>query len=105
MSGASRVGARGSGAALETRPLPGREAGRALEAAERLRALPRHFLLVASHDFAIAEVDSAGRVLGARSLIGKHPQAEGIALAPRGELVISDEGTTGPGRITVYACR
>jgi len=64
-----------------------------------------HYLLVAGPERAIAEVDRSGRVLGSWSLRGKHPQVEGIAVTPSGDVLISDEGVKGPGTVTVYACR
>jgi len=64
-----------------------------------------HYLMVAGPDRAIAEIDRSGRVLGAWPLRGKHSQAEGIAVTPAGDVLVSDEGVPGPGTVTVYACR
>ncbi|MFN0181767.1 MAG: hypothetical protein ACKVZ0_23410 [Gemmatimonadales bacterium] len=73
-------------------------------------AIERHpvtgqYWLLASADQAFAVVDGAGRVLETGRLAKRHRQPEGLAIAPNGHLLISDEGAKGPGTITTYACR
>ncbi len=61
-----------------------------------------HFLLLSSKSFCIIEVSAKGEVIGSVSLPKKlHPQPEGIAMLPGGELLISDEGKK-TGRLTLY---
>ena len=63
-----------------------------------------HLVLVAGPDHRVAEVDVDGRVVAVGDLdAARHPQAEGIAFTPDGQLVIADEGRRSGARITVYA--
>lgn len=65
-----------------------------------------HFLLMTSADNAIAELDSAGVVLGAiRIRRGEHRQPEGLAFDPDGALVISDEGANGVATVSIYKAK
>jgi uncharacterized protein YjiK len=74
-------------------------------------AMVRHprtgtYLLLAGPEHAVAEVDSAGRVLGGGKLDGKHHrQPEGIAVGPDLTLYISDEGAGKDATLTAYAWR
>jgi hypothetical protein len=74
-------------------------------------AIARHprtgtWLLLAGPQSAYAEVDGTGRVLGGGSLGRKrHPQPEGIAVAPDLTLLVSDEGGKDAATITAYAYR
>lgn len=65
-----------------------------------------HYLLVSSLDHALLEVTPAGDVVGSHPLPAhRHPQPEGIAVAPSGNLLIADEGRgKHPGTLTTYAC-
>ena len=64
------------------------------------------FLLLAGPQSAYAEVDARGQVLGGGSFDKKrHPQPEGIAVAPDLRLLISDEGAKRAATITAYAYR
>ncbi len=58
--------------------------------------------IVAARQTTLLEIDRAGNLLGARTLVG-HPQPEGIAVMPDGSIVIADEGKKGSGFITRYA--
>lgn len=64
-----------------------------------------HYWLLASADQAFAVIDPAGRVLETGRLGKRHRQPEGLAIAPNGNLLISDEGADGPGAVTIYGCR
>lgn len=65
-----------------------------------------NFLLMTSADNAIAELDTSGAILGAiRLRRGEHRQPEGLAFAPDGSLVISDEGAGGVATLSVYRLR
>jgi uncharacterized protein YjiK len=60
------------------------------------------FLIVAAQENLLVEVAAGGRILGVRSLPrGRHPQAEGVAVLPNGDLLVSDE-RRGGGLLTVY---
>jgi hypothetical protein len=74
-------------------------------------AITRHprtgtFLLLAGPQSAYAEVDARGRVLGGGAFDRKrHPQPEGLAVAPDLTLLVSDEGAKHAATITGYAYR
>jgi hypothetical protein len=74
-------------------------------------AIVRHprtgtYLLVAGPQRAFAEVSSSGEVLGGGVMDkSRHPQPEGLAVAPDLTLLVSDEGAGGPGAIAGYAYR
>jgi len=74
-------------------------------------AIARHprtstWLLLAGPQSAYAEVDGTGRVLGGGALNRKrHPQPEGLAVAPDLTLLVSDEGGKDAATITGYAYR
>lgn len=60
-------------------------------------------LLLSGRDDAIVEVDQGGRVVAAVELRGgRHPQSEGIAIAPDGGMYISDERNGKEPRLTRY---
>jgi uncharacterized protein YjiK len=64
------------------------------------------WLLLAGPQSAYAEVDARGRVLGGGALDRRrHPQPEGLAVAPDLSLLISDEGAKRAATITAYAYR
>ncbi len=71
-------------------------------------AIVRHprtgtYLLVAGPQRAFAEVSARGEVLGGGLLDkGRHPQPEGLAIAPDLTLLISDEAAGGQASITGY---
>lgn len=60
--------------------------------------------LVAARERALLHFDRNGQLLAAIDLgsLGKHRQAEGIALLPDGRLAIADEGDGKRARLTVY---
>jgi hypothetical protein len=60
--------------------------------------------LVAARERALLNFDRAGQLRSAIDLseLGKHRQAEGIALLPGGRLAIADEGDGKRARLTVY---
>ncbi len=64
-----------------------------------------HLVLVAARQRALAELDSDGTLLSAFVLAGhhRHPQMEGIAISPAGDLLVADEGKGKRGRLSVYA--
>lgn len=74
-------------------------------------ALVRHprtgtYIMVAGPQHAYAEIDSSGKVLGGGTLVERrHPQPEGLAIAPDLTLHISDEAAKGTAAITSYAYR
>jgi hypothetical protein len=73
--------------------------------ASELLRLPSgdRFLVLAGREHAIVEIGADGEVIaGARLHRRDHPQAEGLALAPDGSLLVADEGGSGRGTITVY---
>lgn len=62
-----------------------------------------HYLLLTSADNAIAELDSTGTILGSlRIRRGEHQQPEGLAFAPDGSLLVSDEADKGVATVSVY---
>ena len=62
-----------------------------------------HYLLLSGREHAIAEITPAGAVVAVAHLRRRdHRQAEGLAFAPDGSLLISDEGAGRRGTITVY---
>ena len=62
-----------------------------------------HYLVLSGREHAIAEITPAGAVVAVAHLRrGDHRQAEGLAFAPDGALLISDEGAGRHGTITVY---
>jgi len=65
-----------------------------------------HYLAVAGIDHAVVELslDGGGKVLSAGRLGRHHPQAEGVAVAVDGTVLVSDEGGKAAARLTVYAC-
>jgi uncharacterized protein YjiK len=64
-----------------------------------------HFLAIAGLTRAVVELSSEGAVIGTGSLGAHHRQAEGVAIAKDGTVLISDEGGKGAGRLAVYACK
>ncbi len=65
-----------------------------------------HYLVLSGREHAIAEITSAGNVVAvARLRRADHRQAEGLAFAPDGSLLISDEGAGRRGAVTVYRRR
>src|ERR1043166_7023581 len=63
-----------------------------------------HYLAIAGINRMAIELTPEGRLVGAGALGKHHPQAEGVAVAKGGTIVVSDEGGHGPGHLTVYAC-
>ena len=62
-----------------------------------------NYFVVAARQAAIAEVTPAGQVLDVRRFEAPwHRQAEGIAFAPDGALIVADEGGRARGTLTVY---
>lgn len=65
-----------------------------------------HYLVLSGREHAIAEITSTGNVVAvARLRRADHRQAEGLAFAPDGSLLISDEGAGRRGAVTVYRRR
>ena len=62
-----------------------------------------NYFVVAARQAAIAEVTPGGQVLGVRRFEAPwHRQAEGIAFAPDGALIVADEGGRARATLTVY---
>jgi hypothetical protein len=62
-----------------------------------------HYLLVAGPEKTWIELGPGGEVLaGGRLDQRRHPQPEGLAFAPNGELLVSDEAAGGTAAIAVY---
>lgn len=59
-------------------------------------------LLLSARDGALAELGADGVVLAARALGRGHVQAEGVAVAPDGALLIADEGAGGRALLSRY---
>ena len=64
------------------------------------------FLVLAGREHAIVELSTAGQVVARAHLRRRdHPQAEGLAFAPDGSLLVADEGGNGRGTLSVYRPR
>ncbi len=63
-----------------------------------------NLLLVAAREQALIELEGDGKFIAARrlELPRRHPQAEGIELAPDGRLILADEGGKSRARLSVY---
>ena len=61
-----------------------------------------NFVLVAAQEQALIELTPAGGVVFARTLVGRHPQAEGVAITRDHILIISDESVGSAATITLY---
>jgi hypothetical protein len=59
-------------------------------------------VLVAAKQKALVMLTPAGTVVFSRSLGGRHPQAEGIAITRDHILIIADEATNSAATITLY---
>jgi uncharacterized protein YjiK len=64
-----------------------------------------NYVLLGSHEKAIAVITPAGDVVRAASLPFGHNQAEGVAITRDGILIVSDEATQTPAHITLYRWR
>jgi uncharacterized protein YjiK len=64
--------------------------------------LTGNYVLVASLEKALISITPAGALVFARPLPASHPQPEGVAITKDGILMVSDEGGTGLGSITLY---
>jgi hypothetical protein len=64
-----------------------------------------HLLLLSASPPALIELDATGTPRGYARLTSRHAQAEGLAIAPNGDLYVSDEGGNGPGLLSLYRCR
>ncbi|HEX7024907.1 MAG TPA: hypothetical protein VF187_08825, partial [Gemmatimonadales bacterium] len=61
-----------------------------------------NYVMVAAPQKALIEITPAGAVVFARSLPGRHAQAEGVAITRDGVLIVSDEALRLPASITLY---
>ena len=65
-----------------------------------------HYLVLSARESAIAEITRYGEVVAVASLRrGDHRQAEGLALAGDGSLLVADEGAGRRGSVTAYRRR
>jgi uncharacterized protein YjiK len=62
------------------------------------------YLAIAGINRMAMELTAEGRIVGAGFLGKHHPQAEGVAVARDGTILVSDEGRQGPAHLAVYAC-
>jgi uncharacterized protein YjiK len=62
------------------------------------------YLAIAGLNRMAVELTADGRIVGAGFLGKHHPQAEGVAVARDGTILVSDEGVRGPAHLAVYAC-
>jgi len=76
--------------------------GRADPSGIERHPLTGNFLLLSATGTCIVELSPTGEIIDhVRLARSAHPQAEGIAVLPSGDLAISDEGPT-HGRLTIY---
>jgi hypothetical protein len=61
-------------------------------------------VLITSADQGVAIATGDGKIIGSRALGRGHPQPEGLAIAVDGTIYLADEGTKGPGMVSVYRC-
>lgn len=61
-----------------------------------------NYVFVAAQEKALVALTPDGAIVFSRSLAGKHPQAEGLAITRDGILIISDESVTAEATITLY---
>jgi uncharacterized protein YjiK len=61
-----------------------------------------NYVLVAAPEKAILELTPSGEVVFARSLPGRHAQAEGVAITKDAVLIVGDEAGQHPAAITLY---
>lgn len=64
-----------------------------------------NYVLIASHEKALAEITTAGRVVRSGKIPGVHNQAEGVAITKDGILIVSDEENKTQAAITLYRWR
>lgn len=62
------------------------------------------YLAIAGINRMVVELTADGRIVGAGFLGKHHPQAEGVAVAKDGTILVSDEGGRGLAHLAVYAC-
>lgn len=62
------------------------------------------YLAIAGINRVAAELTPEAGLVAIGPLGKHHPQAEGVAIAKDGTVLVSDEGGGGPGHLTVYAC-
>ena len=62
------------------------------------------FLILSAKGHSAIEIDEQGRLIDRVKLNKQdHPQSEGLTMMPDGRLVLSDEGSRGHGKISIYA--
>lgn len=61
-----------------------------------------NYVFVAAQEKALISLTPDGSIVISRSLVGRHPQAEGLAITRDGILIISDESVTAEATITLY---
>lgn len=64
-----------------------------------------NLLVLSASPPALLELDPSGAPSGYARLASRHAQAEGLAIAPNGDLYVSDEGGNGAGLLSLYRCR
>ncbi|MDQ3082912.1 MAG: SdiA-regulated domain-containing protein [Gemmatimonadota bacterium] len=61
-----------------------------------------NYVMISAQEKGLVEITPTGEVVRSIPLPGRHPQAEGVAIAPSGILIVADEGAGGEPMITLY---
>ena len=101
-----RANAPGSPATVTAAPKAIKQAGAPHFRPSAIEMVPGsdHLLLLSSSPPALMELDGSGAPVGWQQLSPRHAQPEGLAISPRGDLFISDEGGAGAATLSVYRC-
>ncbi len=61
-----------------------------------------NYVMISAQVKGLVEITPTGELVRSIPLPGRHPQAEGVAIAPSGILIVADEGAGGEPMITLY---